>query len=120
VVVVGFIHFGFEVVEDAVALQLALQFFRENSEEGVVGDFVDEGFEVVVEGSDVDGSIVGQRGDVVVGEGSGGELVVLQALVAVSAQVPVAIFGDDEGHQCHSLDEVGIRVLLLYLNLDAL
>jgi hypothetical protein len=56
----------------------------------------------------------------VVGEGSGGELVILQALVAVSAQVPVAVFGDDEGHQCHSLDEVGIRVLLLYLNLDAL
>jgi len=56
----------------------------------------------------------------VVGEGSGGELVILQALVAVPAQVPVAVFGDDEGHQCHSLDEVGIRVLLLYLNLDAL
>ena len=81
---------------------------------------VDEGLEVVVEGSDVDGCIVGQGGDVVVGEGSGGELVILEALVVVPAQVPVAVFGGDEGHERHSLDEVGLRVLLLNLDLDVL
>ena len=85
-----------------------------------MGDFVDECFEIVIKGSDIDGSIIRERGYVLISERSGWELIVLQALVVVSAQIPVAILGGDEGNERHSLDEMGISILLLYLYLNVL